>query len=46
MFRTAEAAKLLNSKGITVIAALISPTTAGRAAASQIIGTGQLRLDA
>ncbi|MBK7003035.1 MAG: adenylyl-sulfate kinase [Rhodoferax sp.] len=41
MRRTAEMAKLLNGQGITVIAALISPTTAGRAAARQIIGSAQ-----
>lgn len=38
MRRTAELAQLLTSQGITVIAALISPTTAGRAAARQTIG--------
>ncbi len=41
MRRTAELAKLLNSQGITVIAALISPTTAGRAAARQTIGVAR-----
>jgi adenylylsulfate kinase len=41
MRRTAELAKLLSSQGITVVAALISPTTAGRAAARQTIGPGQ-----
>lgn len=41
MRRTAELAKLLSSQGITVIAALISPTTAGRAAARQTIGPDQ-----
>ena len=39
MRRTAELALLLNSQGVDVIAALISPTTAGRAAARQTIGT-------
>ena len=39
MRRTAELAQLLTSQGITVIAALISPTTAGRAAARQTIGS-------
>jgi adenylyl-sulfate kinase len=38
MRRTAELAQLLTSQGIMVIAALISPTTAGRAAARQTIG--------
>lgn len=37
MRRTAELAQLLNRQGIRVIAALISPTLAGRAAARQII---------
>lgn len=41
MRRTAELARLLTSQGITVIAALISPTTAGRAAARQTIGPDQ-----
>lgn len=41
MRRTAELAKLLNSQGITVIAALISPTIAGRAAARKTIGATQ-----
>lgn len=41
MRRTAELAQLLASQGITVIAALISPTTAGRAAARQTIGPAQ-----
>ncbi len=41
MRRTAELARLLNSQGITVIAALISPTIAGRAAARQTIGAAQ-----
>lgn len=37
MRRTAQLARLLNVQGIHVIAALISPTIAGRAAARQII---------
>lgn len=37
MRRTAELARLLNAQGIHVIAALISPTIAGRAAAQQTI---------
>ncbi len=41
MRRTAELAHLLNRQGIDVIAALISPTTAGRAAARQTIGSAQ-----
>jgi adenylylsulfate kinase len=41
MRRTAELAQLLISQGITVIAALISPTTTGRAAARQTIGSDQ-----
>ena len=41
MRRTAELAKLLNDQGITVVAALISPTSAGRAAARQTIGSAQ-----
>ena len=38
MRRSAELARLLNSQGIAVIVALISPTAAGRAAARQTIG--------
>lgn len=41
MRRTAEMAKLLNGQGITVIAALISPTIAGRAAARHTIGAAR-----
>jgi len=41
MRRTAELAHLVNHQGITVIAALISPTRAGRAAARQTIGAAQ-----
>lgn len=41
MRRTAALAQLLNRQGINVIAALISPTTAGRAAARQTIGPAQ-----
>lgn len=39
--RTAEVARLMNSAGLTVIAAFISPYRADRAMAAQIIGTGQ-----
>lgn len=41
MRRAAAVAQLLNRQGITVIAALISPIAAGRAAARQMIGTEQ-----
>ena len=41
MRRTAALAQLLNRQGINVIAALISPTSAGRAAARQTIGPAQ-----
>lgn len=41
MRRAAAVAQLLNRQGITVIAALISPLAAGRAAARQVIGAEQ-----
>lgn len=41
MRRAAAVAQLLNRQGITVIAALISPIAAGRAAARQVIGAEQ-----
>ena len=40
MRRSAEMARLLNSQGIHVITAMISPTSAGRAA-RQTIGAAQ-----